>query len=116
MLVSHHFRLVAGGWPSRFGMISSGHVRLEWSEARLTYHSQRSAGTRPAENGNPDLNYAVFVGVVDAFWAHARWATPAGRSTDFSFSSILREQYTHTPMLRIMSPLHAPSLPLFGAA
>ena len=35
--------------------------------------------------------YDAFVWLV-AFWAHARWAAPSGRLTDFSFSSILREQ------------------------
>jgi len=51
----------------------------------------RSPGATPAENGNLDSNYDVFVGVA-AFWAHARWAMPAGRLTVFSFSSILWAQ------------------------
>ncbi len=30
---------------------------------------------------------------IATFWAHARWATPPGMLTDFSFSSVLWEQY-----------------------
>ena len=61
------------------GPADSGHAKV--------LLRRRKSGTRTHYDALVDSLVRAVV-----FWAHARWATPAGRLTDFSFSSILWEQ------------------------